>query len=162
MKAVFRYNRIGAKSARPPRGYVRWLSIWLRALARLLRGERLSARLVWTEDGAAALLAAGFPSLLAVPAPLFADAAVLFPGRLRLRAENTEEALLAAIRRVEERAGERFDWDAFLAACARQDRRAARFRSLAETVLTRAPDPVDARTPQTALRSILKKEKTET
>lgn len=155
MTAAFRYNRDGRPAARPPRGYVRWLRFWLGALALPLRGRPRAARLVWAEDAAGELLAAGFPSLLAVPAPLFADAAALFPGRLRLRAESTEEALLAQLRRAEARCGERFDWDAFLAACERQNRRAGRLRAAAEVLASLAPRSVDARTPQTALRSII-------
>ena len=158
MRTAFRYNRVEAASVRPPRGYGRWLGFWLRALARLLRPGSPSVRLVWTADGAAETLAAGFPSLLAVPEELFADTAALFPEGLRLRAEGSEEEQLAAIRAIEKRAGVRFDWDAFLAACERRDRRAGRLFFLSEAIADRAPPRIDARTPRSALRSLLGKE----
>ena len=85
-------------------------------------------------------------------------AAALFPEALRLRAEGSEEELLAELRRLSERTGSRLDWDAFLTACERASRRAGRIRSLAERLSALAPPFVDARTPQTALRSILGKE----
>ena len=159
MKRAFRYNRQGSSPARPLRGYARWLGFWLGALAHRLRGERPAGRLLWTEDGTADVLAAGFPSLLAVPAPLFAETAALMPGRCSLRAAGSEEELLAQIRRVEERFGERFDWDAFLAACGRRERRAARLRALSRKLADLAPPPLDARTPQTALRSLSERKK---
>ena len=150
MKRAFRYNRQGAFPARPLRGYVRWLGFWLGALARpRQRGA------VWAEDENAALLAAGFPALLAVPAPLFAETAALFPGRCRLAAEGKDaEALLAAIREIEKRFSLRFDWDAFLAACEKRDRCGVRLRALSRKLAELAPPPLDARTPQTALRSL--------
>ena len=156
MKTAFRYNRDGA-FARPPRGYVRWLGFWLRALARLIFFGPPAVRLVWAEDGSAELLAAGFPALLAVPGELFAASAALFPQERRLGAGQTEEELLAQIRRLEARCGERFDWDAFLAACERQNRRAGRLRALEEALETLAPPRIDARTPRSALHSILEK-----
>ena len=153
MKRTIGYNRQGSSPARPLRGYVR--CFWLGALAHRLRGERPAGRLLWTEDENAALLAAGFPSLLAVPAPLFAETAALFPGRCRLAAEGKDaEALLAAIREIEKRFSLRFDWDAFLAACEKRDRCGVRLRALSRKLAELAPPPLDARTPQTALRSL--------
>ena len=78
MKTGFRYNRQGKASQRPACGFFRWLSFRVGALALLLRKGSLSGRLVWTEDASADALAAGFPSLLAVPEPLFAETAALF------------------------------------------------------------------------------------
>ena len=155
MKRAFRYNRQGSSPARPLRGYARWLGFWLGALARpRKRGA------VWAEDENAALLAAGFPALLAVPAPLFAETAALFPGRCRLAAEGKDaEALLAAIREVETRFSLRFDWDAFLAACEKRDRRGGRLRALSRKLADLAPPPLDARTPYTALRSLSERKK---
>ena len=155
MKRAFRYNRQGAFPARPLRGYVRWLGFWLGALARpRKRGA------VWAEDENAALLAAGFPALLPVPAPLFAETAALFPGRCRLAAEGKDaEALLAAIREVETRFSLRFDWDAFLAACENRDRRGGRLRALSRKLADLAPPPLDTHTPQTALRSLSERKK---
>ena len=162
MKTGFRYNRQGKASQRPACGFFRWLSFRVGALALLLRKGSLSGHLVWTEDASADALAAGFPSLLAVPEPLFAETAALFPARLRLCAEGTEEELLARIRLVEQRCGLRFDWDAFLAACEKQNRRARRFRALSDALARLAPLPLDARTPHTALRSLIKKGTTQT
>lgn len=156
MKSIFRYNRDGTDRARPPRGCVRWLSFVIRMLARLLRRGSRAGAFLWAEDETAELLAAGFPSLCAVPAPLFAETAALFPGRCRLYAAGSEEELLAQLRRVEQRFGERFDWDAFLAACERQNRRAARLRSLSAALSALTPASVDARTPQAALRDLQK------
>ena len=51
---------------------------------------------------------------------------------------------------------ERFDWDLFLAACERQNRRANRLHALAEALGALAPPSVDARTPRSALRSLQK------
>ncbi len=154
MKRTFRYNRQGSAPARPLRGYVRWLRFWGSALARLLRTGTLAGGLVWIGDDADELLAAGFPSLLAVPGPLFAETAALLPDRLRLRAAGSEEELLAAIRLVEGKSGERFDWDAFLAACEKRDRRGGRLRALSRKLAELAPPPLDARTPHSALRSL--------
>ncbi len=160
MKRAFRYNRQGAFPARPLRGYVRWLGFWFGALAHRLRGERPAGRLLWTEDGTADVLAAGFPALLAVPAPLFAETAALMPGRCRLAAEGKDaEALLAAIRDVETRFSLRFDWDAFLAACENRDRRGGRLRALSRNLADLAPPPLDARTPYTALRSLSERDR---
>ena len=152
MKKAFRYNRQGR--GRPPRLFARWLGVYLRALSGLLRGKGLSGRALWTEDAAAELLAAGFPSLLAVPEPLFAETAARLPGRARLCASLPEEALLAQLRRVEERFGSRFDWDAFLAACEREARRGRRLRALADAIGALAPPQIDTRTPYAALRSL--------
>ena len=138
MKTGFRYNRQGKASQRPACGFFRWLSFRVGALALLLRKGSLSGRLVWTEDASADALAAGFPSLLAVPEPLFAETAALFPARLRLCAEGTEEELLARIRLVEQR------------------------RALSDALASLAPLPLDARTPHTALRSLIKKGTTQT
>ena len=150
MKKAFRYNRRGSSPARKLCGYARWLRFWAEALAR-----PRACGAVWAEDADAGLLAAGFPALLAVPAPLFTETAELFPGRCRLAAEGKDaEALLAAIRDVEARFSLRFDWDAFLAACERRDRRGGRLRTLSRALAALAPPPVDARTPQTALRSL--------
>ena len=144
MKRAFRYNRQGSSPARPLRGYARWLGFWLGALARpRKRGA------VWAEDEDAALLAAGFPALLAVPAPLFAETAALFPGRCRLAAEGKDAARFSL----------RFDWDAFLAACEKRDRRGGRLRALSRKLADLAPPPLDARTPQTALRSLSERKK---
>ena len=156
MKTVFRYNQRETGASRPARGFVRWLGFWLLLLARLLRRGTGAGPILWAEDRPAELLAAGFPSLLAVPGELFAALSALFPEELRLRAEGSEEELLAAIRRVEERFGERFDWDLFLAACERQNRRANRLHALAEALGALAPPSVDARTPRSALRSLQK------
>ncbi len=158
MKSAFGYNLKGTGAARPARGFVRWLGFWLRVLSRLLRGGKDAGPLVWAEDRRAEMLAALFPALLAVPGELFSGAAALFPEALRLRAEGSEEELLAELRRLSERTGSRLDWDAFLTACERASRRAGRIRSLAERLSALAPPFVDARTPQTALRSILGKE----
>ena len=159
MKTAFRYNRVGAGSVRPPCGYGRWLGFWLRALARALWPGSSGLRLLWAEDRAAETLAAGFPALLAVPGELFARTAELFPARCRLAAEGKgEEELLAAIRELERRCDARFDWDAFLAACERQNRRAARLGALAEAVRALAPRGLDTRSPLAALRSLLETE----
>ena len=150
MKRTIGYNRQGSSPARPLRGYVRWLRFWAEAL-----GRPRERGAVWAEDENAALLAAGFPALLAVPAPLFAETAALFPGRCRLAAEGKDaEALLAAIREIEKRFSLRFDWDAFLAACEKRDRCGVRLRALSRKLAELAPPPLDARTPQTALRSL--------
>lgn len=160
MKRAFRYNRCGSTRARTPRGYARWLAFWLRALARPLRSRRLAGGLVWTQDEHAALLAAGFPALLSVPEPLFRETAALFPERCRLSTARTEEEQLAQLRLLERRTGLRFDWDAFLAACEKQNRRAARLRALSEALGSLAPPRVDARSPRMALHSLIGKEET--
>ena len=155
MKRAFRYNRQGSSPARPLRGYVRWLRFWTEALAR--PRERGA---VWAEDETAELLAAGFPALLAVPAPLFAETAEFFPRRCRLVAEGKDaEALLAAIRDIETRFSLRFDWDAFLAACEKRERRSDRLRALSRKLAELAPPPLDARTPYMALRSLSERKK---
>ncbi|MBR0039978.1 MAG: 2-hydroxyacyl-CoA dehydratase [Oscillospiraceae bacterium] len=141
--------------ARDPRGFGRWLRFCACAALRLLRGEDLAGRLLWTQDAAAELLACGFPGLLAVPERLFAQTAALFPERCRLAAARRgEKELLEAIRFVERRCGARFDWDRFLARCERESRRARRIGALAEGLRALAPPPIDTRTPQTALRSL--------
>ena len=143
------------RNERDPRGFGRWLETWIAALGLLLRGELRGARLRWTQDGAAALLASGFPGLLAVPEALFAQTAGLFPDRCRLAAAGRgEEELLAAIRRIEGHSGVRFDWDRFLAACERDNRRARRTRTLAEAILALSPPETDTRSALAALRGL--------
>lgn len=148
-------KRVGARDLR---GFGRWLGAWRAALGLLLRGEPLPRRIVWTQDEAAALLAAGFPGLVAVPEALFAQTAALFPGRGRLAAAGRgEEELLAAIRAIEGGGGVRFDWDRFLARCERENRRARRLRALAETILALAPPETDTRSALAALRGLAEK-----
>lgn len=139
---------------RSPRLYGRWLRAWAGVLRRLVRGEEPGARLLWTQDAAAELLAAGFPALSAVPERLFAETAALFPDRFRLCAAGSEDELLALIRRAEERFSLRFDWDAFLAACERQRRRARRLRALVEAIRALAPPETDTRSALAALRDL--------
>jgi hypothetical protein len=160
MKRAFRYNRQRRSGPRPPRGYVRWLGFWLRALARAILPRRPVGPFVWAEDGAAELLLKGFPALFAVPAPLFEELAGLFPGRLRLAAEGKdEEELLACIRRLELCGGKSFDWDAFLTACERQTRRAHAIRRLAESLASLAPPELDAASPRAALHTLSERNK---
>ena len=141
--------------ARDPRGCGRWLRVWMEALLRAIRGELAPDSLLWTADKAAELLAAGFPSLLAVPERLFAQTAALFPNRCRLAAADREEdELLETIREIERRRGIRFDWDRFFARCERENRRARKLGALAEAILRLVPPPIDTRTPRTALRSL--------
>ena len=157
MKRAFRYNRHGRAPSRPLRGYGRWLAFLLGASAHLLRSRRHGLRILWTEDEAAELLAAGFPAALAVPGPLFAGTAPQVPGLCRLSAKGTEEETLARIRLIEERFGRHFDWDAFLAACERQDRRARCLLALSEDLASLAPPRIDARSPRAALKSLLER-----
>lgn len=150
-----RANPANPRAAGGLRGYGRWLRVWAGALLRAARGELAPDSLLWTADEGSALLAAGFPSLLAVPEELFAQTAALFPDRLRLCAAGRgEEELLAAIRGIEQRCGARFDWDRFLARCERENRRAQRLASLAEALRSLVPPPIDARTPHSALRDL--------
>lgn len=143
-------KRVGARDLR---GFGRWLGTWRAALGLLLRGEPLPGRLLWTQDDAAALLAAGFPGLIAMPEALFAQTAALFPGRRRLAAAGKgEEEILAAIRAIEEGGGIRFDWDRFLTRCERENRRARRLRALAERIRALAPPETDTRSALAALR----------
>ena len=153
-KSAFRRARRSTDQTRTARGYVRWLSFWGSALAAALRGRPLR-RAVWAEDAAAEALLGGFPSLLTVPAPLFAELASLLPERCRLSAEGEdEEALLSAIRLVEERCGVKFDWDRFLERCERQNRRARVFHALSETIGALSPRTINTRSPSAALRSL--------
>ena len=153
-----RYNQREIRGGRRPLLYGRWLRAWAGALRCLLRGGALSTRLLWTEDARAALLAAGFPALSAVPERLFSETAALFPGRFRLGAAVSEDELLAQIRRAEEHFSLRFDWDAFLAACERRDRLSRRLRALSEAIGRRAEPLLDTRSPSAALRGLLGKE----
>ena len=155
MKSSFRYNQNKRGRLRPPRGYVRWLRFYAEALRALLCRRPLAGRAVWAEDAAAELLVFGFPAVLAVPAPLFADLAPLFPDRFRLAAAHrTEDELLALIRGVEDKSGGRFDWDRFLERADSQNRRARLLRAAAERLAALAPEPLDTRSPQSALRSL--------
>lgn len=154
MKNTIRYNRHRTERSRPQRGYVRWLGFYGAACAHFLR-RGSCAEPVWAEDEAAELLLGGFPSLLAVPAPLFADAAALFPDRSRLAAAGKDEdALLAALRRLEALCGEKFNWDRFLERCSRRNRRARFFAALADKLTALAPRALDTSSPQAALRSL--------
>ena len=153
-KGAFRRARRETDGVRTASGYVRWLSFWGAAFAAALRGRPLG-RVVWAEDAAAETLLRGFPSLLSVPAPLFSELAPLFPERCRLAAKGgDEEALLSAIRLVEERCGVKFDWDLFLERCERKNRRARVFRALSETLGALCPREIDTRSPCAALRSL--------
>ena len=155
MKRSFRYNQTKRGRSRPPRGYVRWLHFYADALCAALRRRPPAGRAVWAEDAAAEQLLFGFPGLLAVPAPLFAELAPLFPDRVRLAAAHrNEDELLALIRGVEENGGGRFDWDRFLERAERQNRRARLLRAAAEKLAALAPPPLDTRSPQSALRSL--------
>ncbi len=152
MMRAFRYNRQESGAGRPMLGYFRWMRFWAEALAHAL--HRRTGCAVWAEDAAAELLLRGFPSLLAVPAPLFRASETLFPARCRLAAAGKdEEELLAAVRTLERRAAARFDWDAFLAACGRQSRRARLLHALAAALDALSPPEPDAASPQAAMRA---------
>ena len=151
MKSLFWYDQGEKPAPRPARSYARWLRFWARALVIPPRGNRV----VWAEDAAAETLLRGFPSLLAVPAPLFAPTAALFPDRLRLAAEGKDEkTLLAAVRAIGQACGARFDWDRFFAACERQNRRARRLRALSRALETLAPAELDLSSARAALASL--------
>ena len=160
MHSGFRYNQGGAAAHRAPEDYPRWLAVWLRALALLLRGRCPASRLVWAEDAAAETLLRGFPALLAAPAPLFGALPDLVPGLCRLAAAGRdEETLLASVRQLERRSGERFDWDAFFAACEKGNRRARRLDALSERLLSRRPASVELHSAHAALSSLAKNRK---
>lgn len=155
MKRGSFFARPAKNPVRPPLGYFRWLAVWGAALVRLLRGRTLAGHAVRAEDAAADCLLRGFPGLLAVPAALFAEGAPFESCVPVAAAGKSEEELLDCIRQLEERSGERFDWDAFLSYAERQARRAKRLDALFSQL---RPLVLDASTPAAALRSLAREE----
>lgn len=132
------------------RGYGRWLKVclvWLRG-----RGGSL----VLTRDEKQELLLAGFPGLLAVPAELFsALPETLLPPALPARGAGEDGAEL--IRALERRFDRGFDWDAFLTACERHNRRV----QAALARLGRIPEGIDTGSAEAALAALFTRERKE-
>lgn len=136
-------------------GFVRVLRVW-RCLLR--RGR---SGLVLTHTDAQELLLSGMPGLTALPAALFAE---LPPSMLPPpfpACGETEEDLLACIRELERRCGKSFNWDAFLAACERSNRRSRAVLAVAEQLRLHAPLLIDTASVRAALGALCRRSDTE-
>lgn len=160
----------GAETAAPgrrPGGYFRWLKVYGGAVRVLLgsgagsapRGMKarlvaLQNSLVLTQSDAQELLLAGFPGLVAVPEELFGGLRRIFALSVFPCAGTTEEEMLAAVRDLERASARRFDWDAFLSACERRNRRACALLALAECIRRQASPLLDTSSARAALDSL--------
>lgn len=150
------------KNARAPGGYFRWLKVCGSVLRLFLcappgNGRAAAARrLILTRSRAQETLLKGFPGLVAVPAALFPHLAETLALPAFPRAGSTEEDLLVAVRDLERRSGQRFDWDAFLGACERRNRLARAAQRLSDAIRRKADPPLDTASAQTAFAALAK------
>lgn len=149
---LIRYDRSSGSAIERPlslRAFFRWLRAWAALLRALRRGRPAP---VTARNAAQETLLAGFPALAALPEELFGA----FPDGLRpvsLPDCRSEEELLALIRSLEKDAGP-FDWDRFLAACERQNRRAAAAEKTIARIRARSPGALDTSAARAALASL--------
>lgn len=156
-----------AVPGRKPGDYFRWLRVCGGCLRVLLRSGRkraphcpkgrlraLLGSLILTQNDAQETLLSGFPGLVAVPEALFS-----LPAGIRLTrfpSAGKGEEPFSALRRLEEKSGGRFDWDAFLSACERRNRRTRALLRLSERLRIRAGAPLNTASAQAALASLAK------
>ena len=154
-----------AVPGRKPGDYFRWLKVCGGCLRVLLRSGRTRAphgpkgrlrallgSLVLTQNDAQETLLSGFPRLVAVPEALFSLPA---GSRLtRFPPAGKGEEPFSALRQLEEKSGRRFDWDAFLSACERRNRRTRALLCLSERLRRRAGVPLNTASAQAALASL--------